>query len=650
MEPQKYDLINAAEKYISLGLSVLPTNDRKEPAVNVWTPFQSRKMSSDEIPVLFNQWNVRGIGIIGGDISGGLEILDIDTKHDPMAKLWEDFKDSLANAVPGLMERFVIAETRNNGYHLYYRCRVVQGNTKLAKRTNQEVLIETRGQGGYVAAYPSEGYSFIQGDLSNIPEITKQEREALFSVAKCFNELYEHRLPEDTGAKISASNGNGSFEDYNQRGDVVALLEKHGWKIVSERDKRILMLRPGPTDSKSSGNFHTEKRLFRCFSSSTNFDPDKAYNPTGVYTVLECDGDKSRASRQLYNEGFGERYNSREVPKAEPGNAESPLDKFKRSLLDQSKDYPLPEPVINLVQNGETYPLLTLKSSSLWQGKGKAKKTTALAMVAASFISPTVSTDPVRFERGVTGKVLFCDCEQGLAYAARTMKLVLKLINLQGSEDMFYSDLREFTPTERLEIIEAGIQYDPEIRLVIIDGLVDVMIDFMEPKEGQDLITKIGTWSSKYNLHIAGILHQNKADKNARAHVGSIAGQKAEIEIMTERDIKNPSMTIITAPLTRGYAMEPFAIQWLKGSLPSIVQDWSHGNEENAKAEREQARAEMIAKKVFAPLVSLKTVEAIREIMKETRCKESTAKKRLKEMKDTYDLIEKGADGRYRSK
>ena len=57
------------------------------------------------------------------------------------------------------------------------------------------------------------------------------------------------------------------------------------------------------------------------------------------------------------------------------GTEESYYNKFKRSIMDQAKEYPLPVPIISIVQNGGTLPLLTLKSFSLWQGKQKSKKT-----------------------------------------------------------------------------------------------------------------------------------------------------------------------------------------------------------------------------------------------------------------------------------
>jgi hypothetical protein len=46
---------------------------------------------------------------------------------------------------------------------------------------SKETLIETRGQGGYIVAPETPGYSFIQGDFTTIPNITEIDRDILFN-------------------------------------------------------------------------------------------------------------------------------------------------------------------------------------------------------------------------------------------------------------------------------------------------------------------------------------------------------------------------------------------------------------------------------------------------------------------------------------
>ena len=333
--------------------------------------------------------------------------------------------------------------------------------------------------------------------------------------------------------------------------------------------------------------------------------------------------------------------------KSETADPETYYDKFFRSIMDQAKDYPLPVPVVNIIQDGEEIPLLTLKSYSLWQGKQKSKKTTVLAIMIAAFISHELNTDSIRFDKGLKGKVLFFDNEQGESYAARTMKLILKLAGQEINHNLKYCDLREFTPLDRAKIIEAGIEFTPNVKLVIIDGIVDLMTDFMDASEGHLTITNLIKLCSLYDIHVAGVLHQNKNDKNARAHVGTISSQKCEIEISTEVDPEDISQSIVTCANSRGLPFKPFAIRWDKGSWPCINQEWSTDKNKDAKDAKNFEKNKEIAEAVFKPFTALSHTEAINSIMNISLKSESTAKRLIKEYL-AWGLITKGPDGNYR--
>lgn len=327
--------------------------------------------------------------------------------------------------------------------------------------------------------------------------------------------------------------------------------------------------------------------------------------------------------------------------------AESYQDKFKRSVLDQFKDYPLPEPVVYILQKGEKIPLLTLKSFSLWQGKAKSRKTTLLALCIAAFIRDIIVTEETDFECAATGKVLFFDTEQGESYAARTMRLILKLADLSLCPNLIYCDLREYGPRERLKIIEAGIKCTQDVKLVVIDGIVDLMTDFMDAGEGHLSITNIIKLCSLYSIHIAGVLHQNKADKNARAHVGSISSQKCEMEISTEVDPSDRAQSLVTCVNSRGLPFEPFAIRWDKGSLPYICQDYAGEIAPGTRINRKIDTAIGIAETVFKAGAALSHTQAIKDLMELTLKSESTAKRFLKDLTG-WNIVNQGADGNYR--
>jgi replicative DNA helicase len=300
------EIKDKAKEYLKSGLSVIPTKENKIPAIATWKPYQSQRLTEEEVETVFNGSNVIGLAVICGEISGGLEVIDVDTKHDTTGSLWEELRGLIESNLPELYKSLVIAQTISGGYHIYYRCSSIAGNLKLSTKVNREVLIETRGEGGYVIAPPTSGYKYIQGEPSNIPTISPAERDRLFNISRSFNELDEVKPKVTTPTTTYNSTGLSPFEDYNERGDIVALLESRGWKVVNQQGQKINLLRPGSTDSKSSGNYHTGLKVLRVFSSSTEFNPDKGYSPAQVFSLLECNEDNKLAYKRLLEQGYGE--------------------------------------------------------------------------------------------------------------------------------------------------------------------------------------------------------------------------------------------------------------------------------------------------------------------------------------------------------
>jgi hypothetical protein len=307
-------LIKAAGFYTHAGYSVIPTGSNKR-SLLPWAQWQKSLPPDEELAREFAHHNATGLAVVCGKVSGNLEVIDVDTKYDLNGDLFERF---IALIPSDLLTKLYIVKTKSGGYHLYYRCPVIEGNKKLAMRPPTEheikdsptlkfvVLIETRGEGGYVVAPPTSGYE-KQTDFV-VPTITAQEREIIITAARSLNEYYiedKGRAPRTAPNEYQKT----PWDDYNSRGDVIALLEKHGWTFVERKGDRSYMKRPPfpPTDSKSSGDYHHGMNLFKSFSSNTPFDTERAYKPYAVYAILEHNGDFSAAAKQLLKDGYGER-------------------------------------------------------------------------------------------------------------------------------------------------------------------------------------------------------------------------------------------------------------------------------------------------------------------------------------------------------
>lgn len=331
------DLIVSAENYIRNGFAVLPITRQKRPVLSSWLQYQTTLPELDDIARYFD--DAYGLAVIAGRVSGNLECLDIDCKYDTTGEMFKEFCELVKECRDGLLQKMTVAKTMNGGYHFLYRVddSHVEGNKALARRpaTEQEriagdkvkVLFETRGEGGYFAVEPTPGYATRRGGFDRLETLTAEERDILFSCARSFDQMpVEQFEQEKEQVKRTASDKELSpFDDYNSRADVADLLRRHGWKQVYHRGNRIHFKRPGTTDSAVSANFDTKRRVFYVFTTSTEFDAGRGYNPTQVYAILEHGGDYSQASKDLFSQGYGKRAAKIKVEYVERRKQSSPL-------------------------------------------------------------------------------------------------------------------------------------------------------------------------------------------------------------------------------------------------------------------------------------------------------------------------------------
>jgi hypothetical protein len=212
-------LLDAALLAHRSGLRVVPPKEdgTKAPLApgGRWKQFQLQQSSEEEI----RRWYATGrsgLGIVCGRISGNLEMLEFEGRAVAEG-LWQEFLSAAEQiGLRDLVDRIKFGygeRTPSGGFHLLYRCPDgVEGSDHLAERppTEEEaaddrrrgipkpsprVLIETRGEGGYVIVAPSGGhvhpsgnpYVLHYGGFDSIVTITGAERGALHALARTFD-------------------------------------------------------------------------------------------------------------------------------------------------------------------------------------------------------------------------------------------------------------------------------------------------------------------------------------------------------------------------------------------------------------------------------------------------------------------------------
>jgi len=306
-------MIQHIKDYIASGLRIIPLQADKSPMKGF--RWKDDVMTADDFENLDGEW--KKIGLACGKVSGSIEVIDCDIKGLSDNKvIFDEFVATVMYMQPDLMPKITVQGTMNGGFHFIYRCEKIEGNKKLSGRLatayelqekpheKVKTVLETRGEGGYIVVAPSEGYKMKTGcSLTTIQTISPEERDLLFFVARQVDRVPPEELPQVREAKKTGT-GLSVFEDYNQNASIEDLIESSGWKRVGAHGGNIFYQRPGSAN-KWGATYHTEKKVFYVFTSSSEFQPEKGYNNVQVYTTFKCNGDYKKSSAELRSQGYG---------------------------------------------------------------------------------------------------------------------------------------------------------------------------------------------------------------------------------------------------------------------------------------------------------------------------------------------------------
>lgn len=467
-----------AGQYTDGGISVLPIrcDGSKAPAVGSWRNLQDRIGTATELDSWF-AGNV-GIGVIGGQISGGLEILDFDEPGK-----FDQFAVNMVGIDSSLLPRLPKVATPSSGHHVYLRCDEIEGNQKLAMSADNQVMIETRGQGGYVVAPGSPAschttgrtYRHVGGPpIQDTPRISVAERRSLLDCARAFDERPAQQ-PAQQFTPPQKRNGTAPGEDFGARHSWADILVPHGWVQVSPDMWR----RPGKTSGGASASSQTTSEagnsLLRVFSSNAHpFESDQSYSKFAAFAILQHGGDYSAAAKTLAESGYGDQVANVELVfggngAVQPVVASPELKPFR---LDEITAAQLAS--TDWTQSYLVTDMLTELEVCIMAGAKKAMKTNTLCDLAISLATATPFLG--RFSVPEQKMVGFISGESGGKTLAETLSRVCDSKNIAG-DPLELRFIDKFILSMRMPQIEAPAHMMELARWIQEHGVQVLLLD-----------------------------------------------------------------------------------------------------------------------------------------------------------------------------
>lgn len=215
---------------------------------------------------------------------------------------------------------------------------------------------------------------------------------------------------------------------------------------------------------------------------------------------------------------------------------------------------------------------------SLLVGKKKSRKTLFVVWLISQFLQ----------RKDTTGEeVLIFDTEQSKRHVYAIRKKIDKMTGKRVA--VFY--LRGRAPADRVDFIRETVKHWPTPpKLIVIDGVRDLMVDINDPEESTNTslfieqLTLTVRPEQKFPPHVIEILHLNKSDSNPRGHIGTELQNKAECTILLELDEK-ADCTNVKCESSREKPFNPFSFSHDSDYLPQVVVNANHKtiNEDDTK-------------------------------------------------------------------
>lgn len=225
--------------------------------------------------------------------------------------------------------------------------------------------------------------------------------------------------------------------------------------------------------------------------------------------------------------------------------------------------------------------IMTLGNISTIIGKAKSRKTFFITLLLAGVVTNRNVYIKSSLDKR---KIVLFDTEQGRYHVWKVTKRIEKMVGSWPDKFNVYG-LRPLTTQERITEIENYI-YQNDLSLVVIDGIRDLVTDINSAEQATDIVGKLMRWSYERDLHICSVLHQNKADDNARGHIGTEIVNKSETVIQVAK-AKDKQFSIVSSIYTRGMEIREFQFSIDNGIPVADLDEYNNFSEPNRDEELE---------------------------------------------------------------
>ena len=248
---------------------------------------------------------------------------------------------------------------------------------------------------------------------------------------------------------------------------------------------------------------------------------------------------------------------------------------------------PPPEQVILTIQEKV---IGTIENYVVFSGQAKAGKSTFLtACIASAFVPKFQDVFGMKI-KPIPGRetVCFFDTESSTYDFHRVINRIKHFAyseNLPASFDAY--SLREDNPKAIRTMIRYYLENNPQCSVLIIDGFLDLVMNYNDEVETRRLTNWLKKLTKKYQILIIGVLHLAKGTGNTLGHLGSNTDRWAQSTLIIEKEETTKQIVLKPKLLRSADTFNPIALMSFQGNWSQF--EYMHPEPEIKKAGKKPA-------------------------------------------------------------
>ena len=281
----------------------------------------------------------------------------------------------------------------------------------------------------------------------------------------------------------------------------------------------------------------------------------------------------------------------------------------------------------------------------IFGGLPKAGKSSYLnSCIASAFVPYDIFTMKINLPEN-RRKICLFDTESSDFDYYNRIESIKRFAELQNLPDWFNSfQVREDGTSTIRRMVERYLELNPDCSVLVLDGLLDLIINYNDEKESSMLTKWLKKITKVYDLLIISVLHFNKSNDHTTGVIGSHSDRFAQSTLDIKKDKDNNTYVMSSRFMRSDSDFEPITLMNFSGNLQQVANDSVKPKSKKA-SDLDLIESQRLCKQIVT--IPMQYSEIVDEI-KERTAESNTYAKQLMKIWISKGMVSKDHTGKYK--